>query len=59
MLLRDKNPFAPDSEVEQTTGFSIKPQKRGLFKNTPSQITWKNLSLGRPLGWFFEPGWKK
>lgn len=60
MLARDKNPFASESEVEQTTGFSIKPQKRSLFKETPSQIVWKNLSLGKPLGWFFfRPGWKK
>jgi hypothetical protein len=60
MLSRDKNPFASDSEVEQITGFSIKPQKRSLFKETPSQIVWKNLSLGKPLGWWlFKPGWKK
>lgn len=60
MLARDKDPFASDSEVEQITGFSIKPLKRRLFKDTPSQIVWKNLSLGKPLGWFFfRPGWKK
>lgn len=60
MLSRDKNPFASDSEVEQTTGFSIKPQKRSLFKETPSQLVWKNLALGKPLGWWlFKPGWKK
>jgi len=59
MLARDKDPFASNSEVEQETGFSFKPQKRGLFTVKPSLIVWKNLSLGKPLGWFFRPGWKK
>ena len=60
MLARDKDPFASDTEVEQVTGYSFKPQKRGLFTVKPSLIVWKNLSLGKPLGWFiFRPGWKK
>ena len=59
MLARDKDPFASDAEVEQETGFSFQPQKRGLFTVKGSLITWKNLSLGKPLGWFFQPAWKK
>jgi hypothetical protein len=60
MLASDKDPFASDSEIEKATGFLIKPQKRRLFKDTPSQIVWKNLSLGKPLGWwFFKPNWRK
>ena len=59
MLARDKDPFASNAELEHETGFSFKPQKRGLFTVKPSLIVWKNLSLGKPLGWFFQPGWKK
>jgi|688.fasta_scaffold1197507_1 hypothetical protein len=60
MLAKDKDPFASDAEVERVTGYSFRPQKRGLFTVKPSLIVWKNLSLGRPLGWFhFRPGWRK
>jgi hypothetical protein len=60
MLAKGKDPFASDSDVEQVTGYSFRPQKRGLFTVKPSLIVWKNLSLGKPLGWFiFQPGWKK
>ena len=60
MLVRDKDPFASDTEIEQVTGYSFRPQKRGLFTVKPSLIVWKNLLLGTPLGWHvFRPGWKK
>jgi hypothetical protein len=60
MLVRDKDPFASDAEIEQVTGYSFRVQKRGLFKDKPSLIVWKNLLLGKPLGWHvFKPGWQK
>ena len=59
MLARDKDPFASNTEIEQVTGFSFTPLKRGLFTVKGSLIVWKNLSLGKPLGWFFPPSWKK
>jgi hypothetical protein len=60
MLVRDKDPFASDTEIEQVTGYSFRPQKRGIFTVKPSLIVWKNLLLGTPLGWHvFKPGWKK
>ena len=60
MLVKGRDPFAADSEIEEFTGFKFNSWKRGVFKVNPSYFVWSYIGLGPSLGWgTFKPIWKK